>query len=177
MKRFLQIVAGALVLFIAAAMAEERETFAANWFARAKKYEAPERDIRAVAQAVHDFRMLVAHWYGTDGDRRFAERLPATKPVIDELRSDIAYVRRNGRIETPRLMRLEVQRVDVRSENAAEVHTRELWVTEFHWIGGGPSDETRSDLLFIRYRLIRDGARWLVSSWDPIDAPPAEGRS
>lgn len=171
MKRFAQIVVAALVVFIALAMLEERETFASNWFAKDAGYRASQAEQRAVAQAVHDFRMLAAHWYGTDGDRRFAERLPATQPLVDELRSDIAYVRRNGRIETPRLMRAEVLRVEVRSESAAEVTTREMWVTEFRWEGGGVSDEPRSDILFARYRLIRDGSKWIVSAWDPVEAP------
>lgn len=176
MSRFLRIVAGAVAIFIAMSMIEERETFATNWFSAAEKFRAPEADQRAAAEAVHQFRTLAAHWYGTGGDRRFAERLPATPPVIDELRSDIEYVRQNGRIETPRLMRLDVTSVEVRSEAAAEVKTREMWVTEFHWIAGGTSDATRSDVLFVRYRLLRDGARWLVSAWDPTDAPRPEER-
>ncbi len=176
MKRFLQIVAGALLLFIVAAMLEERETFARNWFAPSQAFHASDADKRAAAQAVHELRTLTAHWYGTSGDRRFGERLPATQPVIDELRSDIEYIRRNGRIETPRLMRLEILDVDVTSDSAAEVRTREFWVTEFHWINGGESDPTRSDVVFARYRLMRDGARWVVSAWDPVEPPEGQAK-
>jgi hypothetical protein len=173
-KRFLQIVGGALLLFIALAMLEERQTFARNWFASAQAYRATEAEQRAATRAVHEFRTLAAHWYGTNGDRRFADRLPATAPVIDEVRADIEYVRRNGRIETPHLMRLEILAADVTSESAAEVRTREFWVTEFHWPAGGASDPPRSDIVFAKYRLMRDGGHWIVSAWDPIDPPQEE---
>lgn len=177
MKSFASIVAGALLAFIALAMLEEHETFTRNWFERTDGYRATEAERRSAADTVHEFRTLAAHWYGTGGDRRFGERLPATEPVVDELRADIDYLRRNGRIETPRLMRLEVLAVEVASESAAQVRTREFWVTEFHWPGGGPSDPARSDVAFMQYRLMRDGARWIVSAWDPVDPPASEDAS
>lgn len=171
MKRFLQIVAGAALLFVVLAMLEERETFTRNWFKVADSFRATDTDRRSAAETVHAFRTLAAHWYGTGGDARFGERLPVAPPVLDELRNDIAYVRANGRIETPRLMRIEFLASDVVSESAAVVRTREYWVTEFHWRDGGVSDETRSDLLFARYSLGRDGRRWIVTAWDPVEAP------
>lgn len=171
MKRFLLILAGAALLFIVLAMLEERETFTRNWFQPAEGFRASDTDRRAAAETVYAFRTLAAHWYGTGGDARFGQRLPASPQVLDELRNDIGYVRANGRIETPRLMRIEFLASDVTSENEAEVRTREYWVTEFHWSGGGVSDDTRSDVLFARYRLGRDGARWVVTAWDPMDPP------
>lgn len=171
MKRLLQLVGGAALLFIVLAMLEERETFTRNWFQPAAGFRAAEAERRAAAETVHAFRTLAAHWYGTGGDARFGQRLPASPQILDELRSDIEYVRVNGRVETPRLMRIEFISSDVTSENDAEVRTREYWITEFHWIGGGVSDETRSDVLFARYRLGRDGARWIVTAWDPIEPP------
>lgn len=174
MKRFFQIVGGAVVCFIALSMLQERETFSRNWFAPTEPSRGSKEDRTAAAEAVHRFRTLTAHWYATDGDRRFGERLPATEPVVEELRSDIAYVRKNGRLEIPRLMQLEVLSSEVTSEGSAEVRTREFWVTEFHWLGGGTSDETRSDIVYARYRLTRDGERWIVAAWDPVDAPEQE---
>jgi hypothetical protein len=170
-KRFLQILAGSALLFVVLAMIEERETFTRNWFEPPEAFRAAATERRAAAETVHAFRTLAAHWYGTGGDARFGERLPAAPQVLDELRADIAYVRANGRLETPRLMRIEFLASDVTSENEAEVRTREYWVTEFHWSGGGVSDHTRSDVLFARYRLGKDGARWVVTAWDPVDAP------
>lgn len=174
MKTFLSIVGGSVLVFIALAMIEERETFARNWFVPAAAPQASPAERDEVARAVYDFRTLAAHWYGTGGDGRFGERLPASAAVIDEIRADTAYVRRNGRVETPRLIRLEVLDTNVTGESAAEVRTREFWVTEFHWISGGMSDEPRSDVIFVRYRLARDGAKWVITSWDPVDPPREE---
>lgn len=175
MKRFAAIVAASVLFFITLGMLEERETFARNWFRPdSRGFTASDADRRAASEAVHAFRTLSAHWYATDGDARFGERLPALAPLIEELRGDIAYVRRNGRSEMPRLMRIEFLSSELPSESAAEVTTREYWVTEFHWLGGGESDATRSDLLYARYRLHREGARWIVDAWDPIEPPPPE---
>lgn len=176
MKQFAKVVGGALVLFIALAMLQEHDTFSTNWFKPAEGFQAPATERRAAAEAVHAFRMMSAHWYGSGGDRRFEERLPASQPLIEELRSDIRYLEQNGRIETPRLMRIEFLSSDVTSENSAEVKTREFWVTEFHWRAGGVSDESRSDVLFARYRLQKDGSRWLVAAWDPQSPPEQEAR-
>lgn len=174
MKRFLQLVVAAILLFIALGMVEERETFARSWFKPADGFKASDAERRAASEAVYAFRTLAAHWYATNGDARFGERLPASQPMIDELRGDIAYIRRNGRSETPRLMRIEFLSSELPNDSTAEVKTREYWVTEFHWLGGGESDATRSDLLFGRYRLHREGTRWLVDSWDPVEPPSAE---
>lgn len=174
MKRFLLIIAIAALLFITLAMLEEHETFTRNWFKPPESFKASEQERRSAAETVYAFRTLAAHWYATGGDARFGERLPAAPPVVEELRGDIDYVRRNGRVEVPRLMRVDILGSDVTSDTAAEVRTREYWVTEFHWTGGGASDETRSDLLFARYRLTKDGARWIVAAWDPVDAPRSE---
>jgi hypothetical protein len=174
MKSFLAIIGAALVLFIGGAMLEERETFSRNWFKPQPVERGTAQERRAAADAVYLFRTLSAHLYASSGDARFAERLPASSLLVDELRADIAYLRRNGRIETPKLVRIEFLSADVSDGTRAEVTTREFWVTQHHWTGGAESDPPRSDITYARYRLTRDGARWTVTAWDPVDAPDAE---
>lgn len=176
MRRFLEIVIGAAVLFIVLGMLQEYDTFARSWFDPAPKFVASDAERRGAAEAVQVFRTMTAHWYGTGGDRRFEERLPASAALLDELRRDIEYVRRNGRIEVPRLMRIEFLASDVTSDKTAEVRTRELWVTEFQWLAGGTSDAPRSDVIFGRYGLQKDGSRWLIVAWDPVDPPAKDQR-
>lgn len=175
MKAFLAIAAFAVLLFIVAGVAEERETFARNWFERPAVSRGSDADRRDAANAVYLFRTLSSHLYASGGDARFGERLPASKAIVDELRADVDYLRRNNRIETPRLVRIEFLGSDVAGDSA-EVRTREYWVTEIHWPDGSPAEPARSDLEFGRYRLTRDGSRWVVGAWDPVDAPQESPR-
>jgi hypothetical protein len=170
-KGFLGIVAGSLLLFVVGAMIEEKETFTRDWFASPTPGSGSSEERRAAADAVFLFRNLSSHLYASRGDARFAQRLPASQPIVDEMRAEIEYIRRNGRVETPRLVRIEFLTSEVTEGVRAEVTTREFWVTQHHWPGGGESDPPRSDITHSRYRLGRDGGRWVVTSWDPIAAP------
>lgn len=171
MKSFLSIVLGAVLLFIAGSMLEERDTFSGSWFSKPVQDHGPKADRRDAANAVYLFRSVSTHLYASGGDARFAERLPATQQVVEELRADIDYVRKNGRVETPKLVRIEFVTSDVTEATRAEVTTREFWVTQHHWPNGAEADPPRSDIAYARYRLNKDGTRWIVNAWDPVDAP------
>lgn len=174
MKKFLLIVGSALIVFIVGSMLEERETFSQNWFAKPTVDHGSREDRRDAANSVYLFRSVSAHLYASSGDARFADRLPASPQVTNEIRGDITYVRRNGRIETPKLVRIEFLASDVTDQTRAEVTTREYWVTEHHFTGGGEAEPPRSDITYSRYRLNKDGSRWIVIAWDPVDPPSEE---
>lgn len=170
MKAFLAIVAASALVFIALGMVEERDVFARNWFRPPAAPQTNDARKDEVVDAVRMVRALASHLYASDGDARFAERLPASQALVDELRGDVRYVRNNGRIESPQLVRMDVRNVSVHGDTA-EVETREYWITSYAWAsGGGRSDATRSDIIAARYRLAREGSKWIVTAWDPIDA-------
>ncbi|KKK98648.1 hypothetical protein LCGC14_2640660, partial [marine sediment metagenome] len=44
-----------------------------------------ETERKAAADTVYEMLTLMEHFYGSGGDRRFAERMPASATVVDEM--------------------------------------------------------------------------------------------
>ena len=165
------IILSAVVAFLALGGVQEWETFAQQWFGRPKavvQFSKQERD--AIAGTVVTFLGLASHFYGTGGDKRFADRMPAALIVMDEISRDIAYIRHNHRTQEMSLLRVEVLAVDAIATDRAEVRTREFWMTRYFVSGSGATEETRSDIVPAHYRLAREGRTWTVVGWDPEDA-------
>jgi hypothetical protein len=144
---------------------------------RAPRPSLADADRGAVVETVNLFVALSAHLRSAGGDPRFAERLPAGPPVVDELLAEVAYLQRSHRAEAPHLVRLEIR--DVRSVGleTAVVRTREFWVTRE---AGAADRPARSDVVAARYDLRREAAGWRIAAWE-VDAgadvgavPPGE---
>lgn len=181
MKRLLQILAVAFVAFMALAVGQEWRFFTSAWFGAGE--QAPrtlaEADRRAAADTVASLLSLMGHFYGSGGDPRFAERMPASTGLIDELKSDVDYVARNHRIEEPELQRLVVLSVEPSGPSGAlgsgaridraEVRTLERWRFRMRWAADGtPAEAERERTVHGRYYLVRSGAGWRVEGWQPI---------
>lgn len=166
------IILSAVVAFLALGGVQEWETFAQQWFHRAKpaiELSKAERD--AIADTVVNYLKLLSHFYGTGGDQRFADRIPASKALLEEAVLDASYIRHNRRTQEMSLLRVEILAVDGLAADRAEVSTREFWLTRYYASGSGTSEETRSDIVPARYRLAREGQSWTVTAWDPQATP------
>jgi len=175
-KGLLAILAAGLVAFMAIAMAQEWETFASAWFgdgAAASRLDEPER--KAAADAVHLVLNLLGHLYASDGDPRFADRIPAAQGIVDEALADIDYLKRNHRRQEPELLRMEVTGVEELGPERVEISTVEYWVVRTVWITGeGPSDPPRAQVVRARYLVVRGGQGWRVEGWEIDTRPPTD---
>ena len=177
MKAFAKILLGAFALFMVFSVAQEWDFFSSAWFGKEQKAAGmSEEDRRGASEAVGLFLRMTCHLYGTGGDPRFAERIPASPPLVEELLADIAFLRHRHRLQEPRLMRLEVLGVEPAGEDRAEVSTREYWVARTLWMdGSAEAGPTRSDIVRCTYRVFKDGAAWKVWAWEPVEDPLAGG--
>lgn len=175
MKRLLQILGVAFLLFMAVAVADEWAFFSSAWFGAPseERQELSEDDRRAAADTVATMLSLMRHFYLSGGDPRFAERLPASAGLIDELRSDVDYLARNHRVQEPELERLVVLSVEAVGDGAdldrVEVKTRERWRFRVLWASDrSQAEPPRERTVDGRYYLVRTNAGWRVEGWEPI---------
>jgi hypothetical protein len=168
-KNLLKIALAGLALFIVAAVVQEWSYFSSAWFGSTETPEAVSQDEgeeQAVA-AVREALALMAHLYSSGGDPRFAERMPVTPEILEEIRVDIAYLSGNRRVQESRLQKLELLAADPAGEGRLELSTREFWIHRTFWSdGSGESDPPRSVILYPRYRLVRGNTGWRIHGWD-----------
>ncbi|HSN90496.1 MAG TPA: hypothetical protein VLS93_04650 [Anaeromyxobacteraceae bacterium] len=145
---------GLSLLAWSALAAARREGPAGAWLDGAAREGAVE--------AARRFAALSAHLHGSGGDPRFAERLDADEAVVAELLAEVAFARHAGRVEEPRLVRLEALEVRAAGAEVAEVRAREFWVTRTVAAG---REEIRSDVVATRTAMRRGGAGWRVAGW------------
>lgn len=182
MRRLLQILAVAFLLFMVVAVADEWRFFSSAWFGAPAEGRRTlwEEDRRAAADTVATFLSLMRHFYVSGGDPRFAERMPASDGLIEELRSDVDYLARNHRVQEPDLERLVVLSVEALGEGGGgarggdgldrvEVKTREEWRFRVLWAkDGSPAEPARERTVDGLYYLARTSAGWRVEGWRPI---------
>jgi hypothetical protein len=174
-KTLLKILAVALPVFLALAIIQEFEFFASSWFGSTEPPpELSEEQREAAGDAVYMMLSLMRHLYTSGGDSRFAERMPASDGIIDEMIADIEYLSRNHRRQDPELKRLQVTAVEPLAEDRVAVRPRELWSFRFLWtIRTGESDPPRIQVLHSRYLVVRDQGGWRVEAWG-FDEPEEE---
>lgn len=174
MKSFLKIGVGAALLFIAAAMAQEWEVFSQPWFAPpgGETSELPDETKKEVADTLLLYLKITSHLYGTGGDPRFAERIPASSILVEEAQREIAYLRHHQLIEEPTLQRMEIVSIDRAGGDLVEVKTREFWITRRYVIGEEEPIATRSSVISNLHLLKKDGDSWVVMSWEPAPELP-----
>jgi len=170
-KGLLKIVLIGFAVFMVLAIAQEWEFFSSAWFGES---EAPvsvdPADREQAADTVREMLTLMRHFYSSGGDPRFAERMPASDGIREEISKDVDYLRRNHRIQDPRLMRLEIVSVEPVDTDRFEVRTREFWQVHFVSIADGePSDEPIWQVNGGRYLTQRGSFGWSVESWEFVD--------
>lgn len=167
MTALIRIAGGALAVFLVLGGIQEWRALAAPMLPPDRRPELSEADRRAAAATVYRFVQLSSHLYATGGDRRFAERLPSSPALIDEVVRDARYVLHNERVEEPSLIRLDVASIASPSADVITVDVREYWTTRYYFKADRSFDSVRSDIVRVQYRLQRDGGSWRVMSWDP----------
>lgn len=179
MKGLSKILAVGFVIFLAMAMVEEREAFAPLFGSAPTGASAAlsEADRRAAVDTVRELLTFMIHLNSTGGDPRFAERLPASPEVAEEILGEAAYVRRNGRFQDLKLMKLEVLEAGSLGGGRLRLLTREFWIVQPFWIHGGkPAGPPSSTVARVEYLLARDAGRWQVTGWEHVPEAPREGK-
>lgn len=180
MKALSKILLGGFLLFMALAIVQEWSFFSQAWFGKEEPPpeltpEEREGAVEALALALD----LMRHLYASGGDTRFADRMPTSAGVLEEMLVDIDYLTRNRRRQDPKLERLEVEAVEPLGTGTVEVRTRELWSIRFFWLdGSGESDPHRVEVVNSRYLVSRGSTGWVVEGWErlgPATAPDEAG--
>ena len=178
MKTLVKILLAGTALFMAVAMAQEWDVFASAWRGARPAVSTPVVPAarrEAAEAAVQQLHVLSRHLYASGGDPRFAERLPVSEQVVQELLADVAYLQHHGLKQESSLVRLDVLEARPLGEEAVELLTKEYWIVRLFRVRDQAEVEPpRSQLLFYSYRVKLEGAAWRVQSWDIVD-PPAGG--
>jgi hypothetical protein len=127
------------------------------------------------AAAVREFITLARHYEASGGDRRFAERLPATEAMVAEIRGGAEWERHLSDSTVLEPVRVDVLSAKLDRAGAATVRTREYLIAHVR-IRSGPSGFEEQDRAVVgawEYRLVRAGASWRVADWAPV--VPEEG--
>lgn len=176
MKQLLAIVLLGTLLFLMAAIVQEWDYFSSRWFGADETAASDNREsdeVEALA-TVRTALAMMAHYYSSGGDPRFAERMPVGPELLDELRVDAEYLARNRRFQESRLQKLELLSVVSAGEGRLELNTREYWVHRTFWSDSREeSDPPRSGILHARYDLLLENSGWRIFGWD-FDRPPVE---
>lgn len=176
MRALLKIVGWGTLAFVVLAVVQERDVFLAAVGLSPPAAAADDAaDAQRAAETVRAFLALESHCYGSGGDPRFLERLPATAAVADEIRRDIVYLEHNRRRQVPDLVRLEVVGVERPEAGRAVVRTREYWVVRTEVVGDPAGTASRtSTVVDATYVVVRSGDEWRVAAWE-VSAPPPSG--
>ena len=175
MKNLLKILLPGFAAFMVVAIVQEWDFFYTSWFGGASPVplELSEFDRQGAEQAVGMTLAVMRHFYASGGDARYAERLPASDGIIEEMRADIDYLSRNRRRQDPEIKRLEFLTVTPLAEDRVELRTRELWQVRFLWAAtGAEAEPPRVQVLHSRYLAVRGPQGWQVEGW-AFDEPPA----
>ncbi len=177
MKKLVLILLGAFAGFMALAIAQEWDFFSAAWFGGEEPPATLEESERkAAADAVYLVLSLMEHFYSSGGDPRFAERMPASPAVLEEMRADADYLRRNRRRQEPSLERLEIAAVEPLGPGRVEVKTREWWQIQILPIDGRPRAEpAKVQTLDGKYLVARQDRGWRVEAWELLEPEAAAG--
>lgn len=173
MKGLLKILVFGFAAFMLIAVAQEWDFFSSAWFGGSERVESPvysESDQKDAADTVYLVLSLMRHLYSSGGDPRFAERMPVSDGIVEEMMADIAYLRRNHRRQDPELVSMDVTSVETAGNDRLEIRTRELWQVRFYWAGGDEeSQEPHVQAIHGRYLLLRGPRGWLVEGWGFVE--------
>ena len=175
MKDLLKILLSGLLVFMVLAITQEREIFFPGGGKPAADALDGEQE-KAAVTAVRQTLALFAHFYASGGDERFADRMPASGAVREEMTADIRYLRANHRRQEPTLQRFEVRSVKRLREGTVEVRTREFWIHRFFWVGKpAESEPPRSQIIYGNYLVAQQAQSWRVEGWEFAQPEDASG--
>lgn len=178
MKTLLKIVAAGFLAFMVLAIADEWAFFSDAWFGGNEPPDAelPEVEQEAAADTVHLTLNLMRHLYLSGGDPRFADRMPASDGVKEEMLADIVYLGQRHLMQDSELLRLDVMSVETLAPDRLELVTRELW--RFRVLradGTGEVEPAHNRTVEAAYLVARGGSGWRVESWRLEEQEPEAG--
>jgi hypothetical protein len=144
--------------------------------ATADPAQTSEVEAREVKAAAETFMRLSAHLQGSGGDPRFAERIPASPAVVEELLAGVSFASHGGKVEEPRLVRADFGSLRRLDAEVVSLDAKEYWIVRVLGEGGKKTLETRGDVVDVRYLVARGPAGWSVVGWDFSDGGVAEER-
>ncbi len=179
LRNLLKILFAGFVAFMAIAVAQEWGYFSSIWFGANEESRVVEQKdgSPAAGKTVHELLTLMRHLYTSGGDPRFADRMPASDDVIEEMLGDIAFLKHDHRLQDPRLVRAEILDVRALGQDRAEVLTKEYWIFRVLRMSDRSEAEPARSVIFLgRYNVQREGSAWRVHAWD-IAEPRADGKA
>jgi hypothetical protein len=178
-KPLLKILLGGFLVFMVLAVAQEWSFFSQAWFgADETTAELTPEDRQGAIQAVTLTLDLMRHLYASGGDIRFADRMPTSAGVLEEMLADIDYLTRNRRRQDPKIERVDIEAVELLGTGSVEVRTRELWSIRSIWLdGSGESDPHRVEVVRSRYLVTPGSTGWIVGGWEALGPATAPGET
>ncbi len=138
----------------------------------------PQADGEEAVATLREFMTLATH-LAKSGDERFAERIPASPDLVEEILADVAFAAEAGRSEDLQPVQLQIEAVKPSRPEGVEVLAKEYWVFRTSRLRDVPlAPQVRADVVRVRYVLAREGTRWRVVGWNVEDAiaPRAAGQ-
>jgi hypothetical protein len=176
-KVFLRILGIGVAAFMAVAIVQEWEYFGSTWFGgEVPQAQTSETDEAEAVGTVRQFLVFMEHFYGTGGDPRFAERIPASPAVVGGLTADVEYLRRNHRRQESQLQKMDVTHVHALGPDRFEVRSREFWIHRIFWLvgEGGEAEPPHSQVINAKYLVTRRSSGWRVEAWQFDEDPPSD---
>jgi hypothetical protein len=133
----------------------------------------PDEDVRGAFDAVVRFNRIYQDFYASGGVPSLLDDFPATTAVRHGVFRDLGYLVDGGYALVLDLAEADLREIAPDGPQGAQVLVYESWNYEyqrrsdrrpaFEWKGVGQG---------FRYRLRRQGGRWVVASWSPEDLEP-----
>jgi hypothetical protein len=156
-----------IVLFAAAAAGLDHSWRSPQFPAKPDPAEEPY-----ILGALVDYQRLYQDFFTSGGKADLLNAFPANKELRHFMFSDIGYLGRSGLVMVQDLAEATVVDTSMTGPQKAEVVVYEQW----NWtLQRGSDRKLVSELKGLgqgfRYRLEREGGRWLVAGWDLADVP------
>lgn len=170
-KRPVLGVAASVAAFACVAVALDRDAW------RAYPTPLSPRDGPEILGAIHDYQVAYQDFYATSGDAALLDAVPATKAAKHQIFRDIGFLRGANLVLVQDLASNTLLEAAMVAPGAAEVLVFEEW----NWLLQRRPDrkvvsQVRGFGQGFRYRIVREGGRWVVASWEVEDvAPPKVG--
>jgi len=171
-RRALLAPLASLAAFAAVAAAVDRP---AEWL---RVYPAPlgPEDEPAVVGALVDFHLVYQDFFASGGKVDLLDKMPAVKEMRHQVMRDVGYVGTTANVLVLDLAGATLLDLSRTGRDAAAALVWEEW----NWMLQRRADravvsQVKGTGQGFRYRLEREGGRWMIASWDLADvAPPAD---
>lgn len=143
---------------------------------RPRRGSLPAADEAAIRGVLETYNQVYQDFYASEGVAAMIDEFPATRDLKHRLFRDIGFLRDAGFVQVQDLANAEVREVRATGPVEAEALVFEEWNHLLQRSGSRlPVDRPRGLGQGFRYRLRKEGGRWLVVGWDLAElAPPVD---